>query len=571
MRKNNQRDYQDETRMKRALLSALPSGSPTSSWVLIFSMLLSILMTRPVHGELSIHSPQHQSRDTAETICACSPATYTFRLDFGLDACDSPKIQDQSFVENVTCSFAPSMANRPERVSLIEITELGQDGSPVSSDSAEGNFPDGTSFTYISHLNNANLSQTELPKSIIGLLIGVTSSGEQVVNEWSVSFTNECGASFPVLQAGDQIGWLEITGTTLSSRYCPGVAPTPTPTVTPTVAPTVKRCACTPSIYTFQLDLQAACPGNIGISDGIAQTLCLIEKRSNRLDRNNLVPVLVMSIQILELNENFDVIVQENFPMSDYADGFVFQYESITSTNDTLSNENIPLSLQLILSGLNSEGQEVVNSIVIAFTNDCQAFPVLEGDGQEQIGWTNVVNVTSARSIYCPAVATGAPTASPVIETLSPVISPSVSLAPSEFPSEAPSECREAKSIKRKTKSPKKEYGKRQRRTERKQQAQLTHSQKRLLLLDSTTHSREEDGLSYQLHYSMRRRTKEDKKTQNKPMGSRNNMQYEPKQIMDGDEEEYYESRSRMMKVKKKSAKKSSSSPPSRCDDSVYY
>jgi hypothetical protein len=106
------------------------------------------------------------------------------------------------------------------------------------------------------------------------------------------------------------------------------------------------------------------------------------------MDRDK-VPVTVTSIQILELNQDDQVLVQTNV-IGAFSDGDNFTYTSITATDPNLNASSIPRGFQLSITGRNKIDENIVNTWLIVYNNDCGIFPILfEG---EHIGWTVFVS-----------------------------------------------------------------------------------------------------------------------------------------------------------------------------------
>jgi hypothetical protein len=95
-------------------------------------------------------------------------------------------------------------------------------------------------------------------------------------------------------------------------------------------------------------------------------------------------------VDVLELGNEFEVIVQNNFT-SNFIDGDSFNYTSIVASQaEVVDADKIPRVIQLNLYGLNAQNQKIVNFFAIAFTNNCFAYPVLMPGNSA--GWTQFVS-----------------------------------------------------------------------------------------------------------------------------------------------------------------------------------
>ena len=110
-----------------------------------------------------------------------------------------------------------------------------------------------------------------------------------------------------------------------------------------------------------------------------------------------MVPVSVQSIDILELNQNLQVIVQENIA-GDFDNGDTFQYTSISALPGEINNEEgVPRAIQLNIIGINQLDQPIINVFLITYTNNCDAFPVV--DVGNSAGWTVFVSLLLFRAV----------------------------------------------------------------------------------------------------------------------------------------------------------------------------
>ena len=148
-------------------------------------------------------------------------------------------------------------------------------------------------------------------------------------------------------------------------------------------------CACSPSTYTFVLDFSLTClPTNAMAGSGVASVSCLIGPFG--APTNNLVPVVVDSVSILELDQVNNVIVEKRID-GELFDGDSYLYSSVVNNLEGVTSaEQIPKALQLNLSGRNEHGVMLMNVFIVTFTNECGVLPVLQIG--ESVGWAVFVS-----------------------------------------------------------------------------------------------------------------------------------------------------------------------------------
>ena len=103
----------------------------------------------------------------------------------------------------------------------------------------------------------------------------------------------------------------------------------------------------------------------------------------------DMIPVVVYSIQFLEVDVDFNVINQDSAYVRniDFVDGTIFNYTSIIAKED--GGGKVPGGVNLVLRGVNGAGDPVRNVFTITFTNDC-GVPTFEVG--EAIGWVIFVS-----------------------------------------------------------------------------------------------------------------------------------------------------------------------------------
>ena len=157
-------------------------------------------------------------------------------------------------------------------------------------------------------------------------------------------------------------------------------------------------CSCSPGIYEFKLDFGLTCPPvNITIGSAVEATSCLTSPFGNP-NVDNLVPVSVESIDVLELGQNLRVVAQTNIK-GELIDGDSFTYSAFSANPDSITTpEEVPRALQLNMVGINSESEKIISVFIITFTNGCGSYPVFE-EGQSA-GWTRFVSNTHILIYY---------------------------------------------------------------------------------------------------------------------------------------------------------------------------
>jgi hypothetical protein len=165
----------------------------------------------------------------------------------------------------------------------------------------------------------------------------------------------------------------------------------------------VDICACSPSVYTFELSFLLNCSmQTVKDNPGVQDAECRVSGLRPEDNVTDLVPVKVSTVEILELGAEQQVI-QSGFYDQGYFDLATISYTSITGSPDALNLtvDQIPRGLQINIIGQNANEEDILNYWIVLFTNQCNAFPVFEiGD---MIGWTVIVRIVTSCSInrYC--------------------------------------------------------------------------------------------------------------------------------------------------------------------------
>jgi hypothetical protein len=155
--------------------------------------------------------------------CACFPSTYTFMLDLG-QLCSQSSLPS-SGIESAMCSVLSesgtvlnnTLTMVPLSVSEITVHELGQNlGTGIIPTQIPGDsFITGDSFTYTSSSVgtqgglDTSIASGVFPRGLELRLRGINLFSEIVDNNFTIVFSNECDV-FPVVQKGDQIGWVKF-------------------------------------------------------------------------------------------------------------------------------------------------------------------------------------------------------------------------------------------------------------------------------------------------------------------------------------------------------------------------
>jgi hypothetical protein len=160
--------------------------------------------------------------------CACFPSTYTFVLDLG-QSCSQTSLSSSGVF--TTCSVLSEsgavLSNMvPVSVSEITVFELGQNLVTIIATQIPGNsFITGGSFTYPSSSVgtqdglDTSIASGVFPRGLELQLRGLNLFSEIVYNRFTIVFSNECDV-FPLVQEGDQIGWVKFVSNSFLAVKC---------------------------------------------------------------------------------------------------------------------------------------------------------------------------------------------------------------------------------------------------------------------------------------------------------------------------------------------------------------
>eukprot|EP00543_Licmophora_paradoxa_P002351 CAMPEP_0202449920 /NCGR_PEP_ID=MMETSP1360-20130828/8591_1 /ASSEMBLY_ACC=CAM_ASM_000848 /TAXON_ID=515479 /ORGANISM="Licmophora paradoxa, Strain CCMP2313" /LENGTH=274 /DNA_ID=CAMNT_0049068001 /DNA_START=76 /DNA_END=897 /DNA_ORIENTATION=- len=223
--------------MRQSYIPSSTSSSSSSSsslliWISLFSTVL-LSSSRLVQAQLG------------ETICACSPTTFEFELDFSL-SCPGT-ISDGNGIDQSDCfttNFGTSSPDdtTPVLVNIIQILELNQGRQTLATYSRTGSYETGDTFSYTSLTAEGVDDISEVPGGLQITLTGENSAGDQLLQNWIIAYTNDCTIS-PIFDEGDSIGWTSVVTVgpargdvcTAVSDSSPVVAPPPMSLELPTM------------------------------------------------------------------------------------------------------------------------------------------------------------------------------------------------------------------------------------------------------------------------------------------------------------------------------------------------
>lgn len=152
--------------------------------------------------------------DEENTVCGCSPPTYTFLLNFTL-FCPPIDIDRNPGIESLECLIrplgAPTTDLVPVVVTSVDVFELDQSRNVLQQTPIDGPFLSGESFSYASILNDrSEIDSTEqIPRALQVILYARNEEGVNLVNVFTITFSNQCGA-VPVFETSTSVqsaGW----------------------------------------------------------------------------------------------------------------------------------------------------------------------------------------------------------------------------------------------------------------------------------------------------------------------------------------------------------------------------
>ena len=156
-----------------------------------------------------------EAQQEADTICSCSPTSFTFHLDFNR-TCDDNSVLigkthgiDRSFCRTDNVIEGNDKRSSPAVVELssILILELDISLQVIKQHFRAGlGLKDGQTLSYESIL--ATGTDGDTAAAIQMALTGVTTDGTEIQSQFILTYTNLC--SIDVFHAGDAISWLIV-------------------------------------------------------------------------------------------------------------------------------------------------------------------------------------------------------------------------------------------------------------------------------------------------------------------------------------------------------------------------
>ena len=141
------------------------------------------------------------------TLCACQPAVYEFTFNFDLTCEDGnvfgPGINETAClteIRDVNGDVMDDGDEKPVLVTNIQIFELDQNLQVAAQSVINGNFLDGSTFTYTSIISSetSQLDEQTLPRGFQVVSAGVNNVDQSLINTYAILYENDCGI-FPIL------------------------------------------------------------------------------------------------------------------------------------------------------------------------------------------------------------------------------------------------------------------------------------------------------------------------------------------------------------------------------------
>lgn len=150
-------------------------------------------------------------------------------------------------------------------------------------------------------------------------------------------------------------------------------------------------CACTPRVYQMTVNLAQTCEATGNFGAGVFLTDCSVFPLDNQQEVTDLVPQEIVTVDIVELGQNLATPVGQIRLEGSYGTGDTFEYLSNTAVPEDLNDQNVPKALQITLTGNNANRDIIVMNALVAFSNECDKYPILL-DGAAT-GWVGLVSV----------------------------------------------------------------------------------------------------------------------------------------------------------------------------------
>lgn len=152
-------------------------------------------------------------------------------------------------------------------------------------------------------------------------------------------------------------------------------------------------CACSPVAYEWRLNFSRSCEDTTVGGEGVLSADCNTTPFQEEV--TNLVPVVVTSIDILELDQDF-LVLKKASNFVNLLDGDRFQFISSAVDPAVVNATHIPKALEMSIVAENSAQQPLFMQWLITYSNDCNAFPVVTSG--DEIGWTVFVSTAGNSS-----------------------------------------------------------------------------------------------------------------------------------------------------------------------------
>lgn len=143
------------------------------------------------------------------TLCACTPSSYSFILNFAL-TCPETTIARSAGITDIQCTTTPDVAldTVTAEAYSIQFVELDQNRLILKSLTVDTPVPNGGTVTFESYIASPQ-GEGRVPGS---LEVGITArdaTTSTVYQQWVLQYSNSC-TDYPVLSQGEQIGWTSL-------------------------------------------------------------------------------------------------------------------------------------------------------------------------------------------------------------------------------------------------------------------------------------------------------------------------------------------------------------------------
>jgi hypothetical protein len=145
----------------------------------------------------------------AQTLCACTPSVYQFRLNFTL-TCDDTSFALSQSITDIQCTTTPDVLldTTTAEAYNIQFVELDQNRLVLKTTTVGTPQGNGAIVTYESYISAPEPGDERVPGS---LQVGITArdaTTSTVFQQWVLQYSTGCdGATYPVVSEGQQIGW----------------------------------------------------------------------------------------------------------------------------------------------------------------------------------------------------------------------------------------------------------------------------------------------------------------------------------------------------------------------------